>query len=183
MASIDLARLELRARRSYELARVRRALIGISPMAVLVPLFACASHRPSSVLWFGAAMVVSGAAMLWYGRDPQRAVLPGVAAGLVPLVLALSANQVHACGAGGCSSLCVPACTLGGLVAGLAVATVGHKRRAGAWFWAPASGIALLTGAMGCACVGYSGLVGLGLGFAAGVTPGVVRRVSGRSAS
>ena len=42
-----------------------------------------------------------GAAMLWYGRDPQKAVLPGIVAGLVPLVFALCANHMHACGADG----------------------------------------------------------------------------------
>jgi hypothetical protein len=116
---------------------------------------------------------------LWYGRDPQRAVLPGVAAGLVPLVLALCANHVHACGVDGCTTLCVPACAVGGVVAGLAVAGVGNQRKAGPWFWASASALALLTGAMGCACVGSAGVVGLGLGFGAGMVPGLLRRAFG----
>ncbi len=76
----------------------------------------------------------------------------------------------------GCSSLCVPACTLGGVVAGLAVARVGNQRRAGIWFWPSSSGLALLTGSMGCACIGYSGVASLGIGFAAGVVPGLLRR-------
>ena len=176
MASTDLARLEQRARRAYEFGRLRRALLGIAPMALLVPIFACLSHRPGSVLAFGAAVIASATAMLWYGRDPQKAVLPGVAAGLVPLVLALCANQVHACASGRCSTLCVPACALGGVVAGLAVAWVGNRRKAGVGFWVSSSGLALLTGAMGCSCVGYSGLVGLGLGFAGGVVPVLVRQ-------
>jgi hypothetical protein len=29
---------------------------------------------------------------------------------------------------------------------------------------------------MGCACVGYAGVVGLGVGFAAGIVPGLLRR-------
>jgi hypothetical protein len=118
--------------------------------------------------------------MLWYGRDPQRAVLPGIAAGPVPLVLALCANNMHSCGLEGCASLCVPACALGGVVAGSAVASVGNQRRAGIWFWLSASALALLTGAMGCACIGYSGVIGLGIGFAAGVVPGLLRKTFGR---
>jgi len=136
-----------------------------------------------STVWFGLATAAAGAAMLWYGRDPQKAVLPGIAAGLVPLVLALCANQMHVCGPDGCSSLCVPACTLGGVVAGLAVAAVGNQRRAGIWFWFSASSLALLTGAMGCACIGYSGIVGLGIGFAVGAVPGLLRRAFAKKAS
>ena len=117
--------------------------------------------------------------MLWYGRDPQRAVLPGIAAGLVPLVLALCANNMHSCGPEVCASMCVPACTLGGVVAGLAVASVGNQRRAGVRFWLSASALALLTGSMGCACIGFAGVMGLGIGFAAGVVPGLLRRTFG----
>jgi hypothetical protein len=73
-------------------------------------------------------------------------------------------------------TMCVPACSAGGVIAGLAVASVGNRRRAGAVFWLSASSLALLTGAMGCACVGYAGVVGLGVGFAAGVVPGLLRR-------
>jgi hypothetical protein len=179
MHSIDLSRVRRRVRWAYELARLRRALLGVAPLVVIVLLSACVAHRPVSTLWFGLATVSIGALMLWYGREPQRAVLPGIAAGLVPLVFALCANYLHVCTAEGCSSLCVPACALGGVVAGLAVASVGNQRRAGLWFWVSASSLALLTGAMGCACIGYSGIVGLGLGFGAGMVPGLLRRALG----
>lgn len=185
MDSTELAqlqrRVQRRARISYELSRLRRALFGVSPLVLVVAVAACLTHRPLSTLWFGVATAVVGAGMLWYGRDPQRAVLPGIAAGLVPLVLALCANSMHSCGPEGCSSWCVPACTVGGIVAGLAVASVGNQRRAGVWFWLSACSIALLTGSMGCACIGYSGVVGLGLGIAAGVVPGLLRRTLGKS--
>jgi hypothetical protein len=183
MDSTDLAHLQQRARWAYELGRLRRALLGVAPVLVIVAVAALVAHRPTSTLWFGLATVSVGAAMLWYGRDPQKAVLPGIAAGLVPLVLALCTNDLNACGADGCRSLCLPACTLGGVVAGLAVASVGNQRRAGLWFWLSASSLALLTGAMGCACIGYSGVIGLGLGFGAGVVPGLLRRAFARKAS
>ncbi len=131
MDSTDLTQLQRRVRWAYELGRLRRALLGVAPVLVIVAVAACVAHRPISTLWFGLATVFVGAAMLWYGRDPQKAVLPGIAAGLVPLVFALCANHMHACGADGCSSLCVPACVLGGVVAGLAVASVGNQRKAG----------------------------------------------------
>lgn len=183
MDSTDLTHLQRRVRWAYEFGRLRRALLGVAPVLVIVAVAACVAHRPMSTLWFGLATVSVGAAMLWYGRDPQKAVLPGIAAGLVPLVFALCANHMHACGADGCSSLCVPACALGGVVAGLAVASVGNQRNTGPWFWVSASSLALLTGAMGCACIGYSSVIGLGLGFGAGMIPGLLRRAFGGKAT
>jgi hypothetical protein len=181
-STINLARLQRRARIAYEFGRLRLALLGVAPLVVVVAVAACVAQRPASTLAFGLATIAVGAIMLWFGRDAQRAVLPGVAAGLVPLVLALCANNMHSCGLEQCSTFCVPACALGGVVAGLAVASVGNQRRAGVWFWVSASGLALLTGAMGCACVGYSGVLGLAVGFAAGMVPGLLRRAfSGRS--
>jgi len=177
MGSVDLIRLERRARRGYELFRLRNALLGVSPLFFIVPLAACLSRDAASTAWFGGATFVLAGVLLWYGRDPQRAVLPGVAAGLVPLLLALCANRMHYCGPDGCTSLCVPACTLGGGLAGLVVARVGRQRRAGVWFWLSASTLALLTGAMGCSCIGYSGILGLGLGFAGGLVPGLIARI------
>jgi hypothetical protein len=177
MGSIDLTQLERRARRGYELARLRDALLGMAPLSFVVPLAACLSHDATSALWFGGATFALGGVLLWYGRDPQKAVLPGIAAGLLPLLLALCANRMHYCGPDGCTSLCVPACTLGGGLAGLVVAHVGRKKGAGVWFWLSASTLALLTGAMGCSCIGYSGIVGLGLGFAGGLVPGLIARI------
>lgn len=175
MVSTDLSQLERRARLAYERGRLRRALFGVVPLVPVIAGATWLTQRPGSSLVFGAAALLAGVGMLWYGRDPQRAVLPGIAAGLVPLVLALCASQLHLCGPEGCTSLCVPACAFGGTVAGLAVARVGHRRRAGPLFWVTGSAIALLTGAMGCSCVGHSGLIGLGLGFVAGVLPGLLR--------
>jgi hypothetical protein len=73
-----------------------------------------------------------------------------------------------------CMALCIPACATGGVLAGLAVAAVGIRRRSGIGFWLAASAVALLTGAMGCGCVGYAGLVGLVLGFSGGFAFGFV---------
>ena len=182
MDSSELVRVRRRARVAYELGRMRRALLGVAPVVVIVAVAACFAHRPASTLWFGLATMSVGGLMLWYGRDPQRAVLPGIAAGLVPLVFALCANNIHTCGPDGCTTFCAPACAVGGIVAGLAVAGIGNQRRAGISFWLTGSALALLTGAMGCACIGYSGVVGLGLGFIAGVVPGLIRRAFGAKA-
>jgi hypothetical protein len=180
MESTELTQIEQRARVHYEWSRAKRAVVGFSPVLVIVAGAMMLARHPMWTLTFGSALFVGGVALLWYGRDLKRAVLPGVASGLIPLALALCAVRVgHACTGDGCMVLCVPACTVGGLIAGLSVAAVGLARRGGTGFWLSASGVALLTGSMGCSCVGLSGVIGLGLGFALGTAPGLVRRVFG----
>jgi hypothetical protein len=182
MDSAEVDRIERRARVRYEWSRLKRAVIGFGPVSLIVVGAALLARHPMWTVSFGAALFVLGAVLLWYGRDLKRAVIPGVAAGLIPLVLALCAIRVgHACTGDGCMMLCVPACTVGGLVAGLSVAAVGLSRRARPGFWVSASGVALLTGSMGCSCVGLSGVVGLGFGFLLGAMPGLVRRMFSRN--
>lgn len=171
----DLVAVRRQVRRAYELGRARRALIGSLPILLVVAAAVCFTHRLDSTLAFGIAAALLGVTALWFGRNPQRAVLPGVAIGLVPLILALCANHWHHCGPDGCSTWCVPACGSGGLIAGIAIAKLGAHKPVG--YWLSASSLALLTGAMGCACVGYSGVLGLGLGFGGGTLLVLLRRL------
>jgi len=175
MDSTDLLAFEQRARRKYEWARVRRAVVGFSPALTIVAAAALNTHHPGSAAAFGVAMFAAGVLLLWYGRDVRRAVLPGLALGLLPLVLALCANHVHHCSGSVCMSWCVPACTIGGLGAGIGVGIIGHRARRSVGYWAGAAALTLLTGAMGCSCAGYAGVMGLVVGFVFGITPGLVR--------
>ena len=182
MDSLDLARIERRARLKYERSRVQRAVLGFAPSLVVVAVAALANKHSSATVGFGAAMFFVGVALLWYGRELRRAVLPGLAMGLLPLTLALCANHLgHACMGEHCLSLCIPACTIGGLGAGIGVSLVGLRWKQGLAFWAGAATLSLLTGAMGCSCVGYTGVAGMVLGFGLGLVPGLVRRVKGVS--
>jgi hypothetical protein len=156
-------------------------MFGFAPVLLIVGIAALLGRRPSVAVALGLGMFASGVVMLWYGRDVKRAVLPGVAAGLAPLTLALCANHFHHCAGDTCLSLCVPACAAGGLLAGLGVAMVGLRQRAGLTFWLASSGLALLTGAMGCSCVGYAGVVGLAFGFGAGLSASLIRKRPART--
>ncbi|MET0793804.1 MAG: hypothetical protein ABW061_19955 [Polyangiaceae bacterium] len=160
---------------------MKRALIGLTPLLAIGAVATGVARHPLATAAFGAATFVAGATMLWYGRDPKRAVLPGLLAGFVPLLLVLCTSHLHGCMGDSCMMVCVPACSAGGLVAGLAVASVGNQRNAGSAFWLSASAVALLTGSMGCGCVGYSGVAGLAIGFAAGMVPGLLRRAFART--
>jgi hypothetical protein len=176
MASIDLSRVERRVRLRYEWARARAALMGFAPVLAIVISAALLGRHSMAAVGLGLVMFAAGAVMLWYGRELKRAVLPGVLAGLIPLALVLCANRLHGCVGDDCMMVCVPACVAGGVLAGLVVALVARRRRAPLAFWVSASGLTLLTGAMGCACVGFAGVLGLGVGYAAGVLPGLIRR-------
>jgi hypothetical protein len=157
------------------MARLRRALIAFAPMLSLVAIAVLAGHRSMPTLAFGTGLFVFGVVLLWYGHDVKRAVLPGVAAGMVPLIFALCAKHLgHACMGDGCLALCLPACVAGGLIAGAIIAVAGIRGRRGLGFWLAASGVSLFTGAMGCVCVGASGVVGLSLGFAVSAVPGFI---------
>ncbi|HET7541636.1 MAG TPA: hypothetical protein VFK05_17300 [Polyangiaceae bacterium] len=178
MDSIDLAQLERRARRKYEWARVRRALLGFTPALLVIAFAALVNKHHVSACVFGSALFVAGAALLWYGHDIRRAVLPGLAMGLLPLSFALCVNHIgHACMGDHCLTLCVPACALGGIGAGVGVSIIGMRWKQGWPFWAGATVLTLLTGAMGCSCVGYGGIAGLALGFSLGLLPVALRRL------
>jgi hypothetical protein len=172
MASIDVAAVARRARRGYELSRLRRAALGFAPALLLVVFAAVFGRRPESAGLLGAGLFALGTLLLWYGRDLRKAVLPGIGAGLLPLSLALIAPRLgHLCAGDHCVSLCIPACAAGGISAGLLVAAHLHRARVGAGPWLAASALTLLTGAMGCACVGYSGILGMAAGYALALTP------------
>jgi hypothetical protein len=188
MEAVDLNQLERRARARYEWARSRGAALHAAPVLLIALLAASGAYRPLFVLGFGSAAFLLGAFMFWYGREAQRALLPGLVAGLVPLVCALGANKIgHLCMGDRCLQVCLAACAVGGLAAGLVVARAARahavrgaaSREAGPMFWAAASTLALLTGLIGCSCVGYSGALGLLLGFASGAGPAwALRRVA-----
>lgn len=168
MGSIDLTKLEATARGRYERSRLRWSLAGATPVLLVVAAAMWLGRQPSSSAFFGGLLFVTGVVVLWRGRDGRRAFWPGVLAGLLPLVLSLAANT-HGCSMGHCSTWCIPACSAGGVGAGLFVAATAMRLKLGRDFWVGASVMSVLTGAMGCACVGASGVVALIAGFGVGL--------------
>lgn len=166
MDPTELDALERRFRRVYERARLKRALLGFLPILVLVLASIAFGGRPEAAVVLGPLLFGGGVLALWYGREPGRGVFPGALAGGAALVLVLCANQMgHFCTGERCLSWCLPACITGGLLAGSLVSFVGVRHRRGPGYWASASSITLLTGALGCSCVGFSGMIGLAVGF------------------
>lgn len=176
MPSTDLDRLERRARRGYERSRAQRALLAVLPVALLAGVLFCLGVHPHPhlMLAIGGGVFVLGAALLWYGRDPARAVLPGLAAGFLPLCFALCTRHLgHMCTDAECIAMCLPACAAGGVLAGGVVCWYGALRARTVWFWFSASGVALLTAAVGATCAGYRGVLAVVAGYALGLALGL----------
>ncbi|MER2559893.1 MAG: hypothetical protein ABTQ32_04190, partial [Myxococcaceae bacterium] len=131
MDSIDLSQLARAARNRYERARLGLSLAGAAPVLLVVAAAAFFAKRPLSAALFGGALFVTGVVLLWRGRDLRRALWPGVLSGVIPLVFALVANHGHGCSGGHCSSWCVPACTAGGVTAGIVVSFIATRLRLG----------------------------------------------------
>lgn len=183
MTPSDVEALKKRLRRVYELRRLRNAILGFVPMLGLIVLAAAVGGRIALAATAGAVLFVLGVVSLWYGREPGRGVLPGAIAGSIALVLALCANQMgHFCTGERCLSWCLPACVAGGLLAGGFVSFVGLRQKRGIGYWATASAITLLTGALGCSCVGFAGIGGLGVGFIAALAVSLASSWRGRQA-
>jgi hypothetical protein len=176
MDSIDLSKLEHAARRRYELRRVSTGVLGFAPVLVLVGLASLLGRRPLSALLFGAVLFAAGVLVLWRGEAPRRGVLPGVISGLFPMAMALGFNFAHGCNGDHCTMVCLPACSAGGLGAGLMASTYLVRHRLPWPAWGTAAALSLLTGGMGCICVGYTGVLVMTAGFALGLALTVLSR-------
>lgn len=168
----DVTTAEARALRAYESGRRKLALAVAIPLLVPGAIAAWLGARPLSAAAIAVSMATFGWVLVWRGRVAGRAVLPGALAGLLPLGMALGAQAWgHVCTGSACYSLCVPACTAGGALAGLVIARLGRLVSRPLQFWAIAGAMASLEGSLGCSCVGYGGVIGLVLGLVVTAVP------------
>ncbi len=103
----DANSLKQRARRLYEVGRLRGALGWSIPALILAALVALIVRQISIPLAIGVALYAASVGLLWWGRAPGRGVLPGLVYGLVPLGAAVIANFYgHACVGADCLRVC-----------------------------------------------------------------------------
>jgi hypothetical protein len=158
----DDATLLARARAGYEQARVRFALQVAAPVAVLPLLSFSLGTAGRSAAVLGVGLVVTLALATWRGGGFSLGAFSGLKAGLFPLAFAHAAKLFgHVCTPAGCTTLCVPACATGGIIAGLLVERWARTSSRPALTRGLGIGVALLTGALGCSCVGWSGVLAL----------------------
>jgi hypothetical protein len=164
--------LEARARRAYEMGRLRSAL-RLAPFVALAAAAAVACGRPLTLACALAGVLLPLTVGLSFaGGAAGRAVVPGLLAGGAALVMPLLVATVgHACIGPACMSLCLPACVLGGGVAGAVIARTAVVQGSVPAFLAPALAVAALMGSLGCTISGAAGVIGMLAGVVAAGTP------------
>lgn len=170
-------RVEARARRAYERGRLGTAVVRALPLVPLVALATVGCSAPQETILCGAVLLVAVTALLWRGQEFAAGVGPGVAAGLLPLLLPVVTRVTgHFCSSGSCYILPV-VCALGGLAGGVLLGVMAPAPRAGRRVaFVVACVVAALTGAVGCLLYGLVGLVVMAAGLAVGATPVLAAR-------
>lgn len=171
--------LEHAARRAYENGRrVRAAELSLPLLAVGV-LAVVTGTKVATAVSVSLALTTLAFAFLVRGQSLGRAVLPGLLLGLVPFGCAHAAQHVpasfgHLCTGSQCVSWCIPMCSAGGLIAGALIGRLARRASSPGLFALGAGSLAVLTGSLGCACVGVSGVVGAALGLSTGLLPSLL---------
>jgi hypothetical protein len=165
-------RLEARARRAYELGRLRAAL-RLAPLVLAAAGAAIVCGRPLPMTCaLAVALLLLSVGLAYAGGSAGRAVYPGLLAGAAPLAAPLLMATVgHACFGPACASLGLPACILGGSLAGVVIARTTARRDADLPFVLGALAVAALTGALGCTIAGAAGVLGMLAGVVVGGAP------------
>lgn len=179
MVSSERVRLQRRARRAYEGGRLRAAMPGALHAVGLTAMAALLQHSVKpSLLVLGGLLVLLCLGLGWWGRQWDRAVAPGLLAGLFPLLLPFVVSGAgHVCYTGGCRAFCLMTCVGGGLAAGALLSLAALRLPEGRERFLVASGsVATLCGALGCVLYGLSGVLGLVAGLALISTPVLVLR-------
>lgn len=163
--SSDLSQLERSVHGAYERGRLKGALYGAALLLLVCAVGLVATGRGLAfhVIAMGLATLVG--IYIWRGGDWGNALLPGLAAGLVPLLLSSLLLDCRAECSGLCIRHCMTVCAVGATMAGILAAVLmrHHPRRHRAWLFAVA--LVPATGLLGCPHVGYGQLLGLTLGL------------------
>ncbi|TMA26280.1 MAG: hypothetical protein E6J78_14065 [Deltaproteobacteria bacterium] len=154
--------LERRARRAYELGRLRSAL-RLAPFVLAAAAVAVACGRPAGLSCaLGAMLLPLTVALAFRGGGAGRGVVPGLLAGTVALAMPLLVQIVgHACIGPACMALCMPSCVVGGAAGGAFIALRARFEERPAPFALAALAVAGLMGALGCTLAGAAGVVGM----------------------
>jgi hypothetical protein len=174
MVPHDLAHLPKRARRAYELGRLRFAA-RVAFVVVPVALAALALGAPwEEALCLTGALSVAGIWLRWRGRDIGASVLPGILAGAVPLL----ASGVVTLAGGSCTALASPCgglSVLAGLTAGLVVGWTATQVQEGRVMrWLACAAVAISTSCLSCLGLGTGPILGSAAGILVASLPFVI---------
>jgi hypothetical protein len=162
---MERTELSARARRAYEAGRAKVALqaaIGAASLGVV----AVALGRPwPDIALLGAFLVPLCGVLAFRGRASGRAVWPGLVAGGIAMLFPIGvAFAGHAWLGPGCMRFCLPACVVGGAIAGAGLAGVAaHQTDGESEFLLGGIAVAALAASLGCALAGGAGLFGMAM--------------------
>jgi hypothetical protein len=163
--SNDITELERLALRAYERGRVKWALLGGFLLLLASGAGLLSAGRAPIFFVIAGGLALTAGIYIWRGGDAGNALLPGLGAGLLPLLLSAVVLNCRAECSGICMRHCMLVCAVGAAAAGLFASflTRHHPRRWKAWLFAialvPASGL------LGCPHVGYGQVCGLLVGL------------------
>lgn len=152
-----------RARRAYEVGRVRAGAYLLLYIAPVVAVCAVVAESSFSVVAVGAAVAVLAVAFLWRGQALEQCLAPGFVGGALGFAVPpLFQAWGGACGDDTCSRFCAVAAFAGGALA----IFVARRRTAqtGPRAARAASALALFVGLLGALLAGAAGVVGFIIG-------------------
>ncbi len=164
--------LKARARRAYELGRMRAALRDTLAVILLVGGSLLACSAPAQTIVSGGLLYAVAVGLRFTGGALGRAVTPGILAGLGAFFAPLLAGALFADPAA-CNDLALRAtCFVGGIVTGGFVAVSALRAAVDETrFLLSAAVVAGLTGSLGCLFGGLGGIIGMVLGLLATTVP------------
>lgn len=164
MAANDLTALS-RARRAYEVGRLRWALRFALPVLAAAGAALAGGRPPLLCFALVAALLPLAVGLSYAGGGAGRAVPSGLVAGGMAMAMPLLTQTVgHLCASDACLSLCLPACVLGGGLAGALVALRAARMERETPFLLSGLLLAGLMGALGCTLSGLAGVLGMLVG-------------------
>lgn len=180
MTQLDLPRLERRARFVYEASRVGRALAVSWPVLPMTLLSVRGCEPVQVFLAAGLTLFVVATLLPWWRTAYVTPVLDGILAGVLPFAFPLVTRTLGPGFPGiPLMTACLAMAFAGGLVAGGLLGLRASRSRRLRSMVGVSMLIAALTGSLGCAIAGMSGVLGMALGLALGTAP--VLALAGRS--
>jgi hypothetical protein len=152
--------LAARARRAYELGRLR---VAMSVALLVVPVITLAiviSNERAECACLGLGLLLAAIGLRWYGKGYEGAAVLGLAAGVVPMIAGLGRTWF-----GGSPELaCALLCTLGFGSGAVLVRRFRFVGRRDATRWVATLVVAAMTTLLGCLGAPKEALLGLAVG-------------------
>jgi hypothetical protein len=177
MATIRSEDFQRRARRAYELARLRHGVAKIWPILLMTGISCWVCHEPDVSIAIGVGLAALAIGFAWYGRVAGQAANAGLKVGAVAFavpVLAFHWYFVPHC----CTSLSVWLVNIGcGFGAGVWLSLRSTRLQAQRNAFLLLAGlVATLCGMLGCILFGPIGLAGMVAGIALSTAPVAIYR-------